>query len=175
MTETSILKSVGRVKDAHGLRGEVFIRLFAGRADWLNAFNSAYLVSPDAAEVHGIEVEHAKPHKDGLIVKIKDVEDRTPAESLRGYELEIPVDYLVSAPGERIFLHEIMGFNLLDLTTGIETVIEGVTSNGPQDLLIVKVGGDERLVPLVKDFIEKIDFAERTLHMRLPLGLLNEI
>jgi 16S rRNA processing protein RimM len=171
----TMLKPVGRVKDAHSLKGELYVRLFSGSADWLERFRTAYLVSPDSQEVRELEVEHVQPHREGLILKVKDLDDRTPAETLRGYGLEIDSDLLVSEEGEEIFLNEILGFKVIDVTTGIETVIEGFDSNTVQDLLQVKVDGKERLIPFVKDFIEKIDFEARTVRMKLPLGLLNEI
>lgn len=170
-----LLKSVGRVSDAHGLKGELYIRLFAKKADWLENFTSAYLISPDAQEVREIEVLHAQPHRDGLIVRVKDLEDRTPAEALKGYALEIPSEMLVSQPGEDIYLDEIIGFKVIDSTTEIETNVAGVASNGPQDLLVVSVNGEERMIPFVKDFIEKVDFEARTIRMNLPLGLLTEM
>jgi 16S rRNA processing protein RimM len=168
----ALLKPVGRVKDAHSLKGELYVRLFSGSADWLERFTTAYLVAPDTHEIRELEVERAKPHRDGLILKIKDLDDRTPAEQLRGYGLEIPAELLVSAPGEDIFLNEVLGFKVHDLTTGIDTVVEAFGSNTVQDLLIVKVNGQERMIPFVKAFIEKIDFAKSTITMRLPLGLL---
>jgi 16S rRNA processing protein RimM len=171
LAPNALLKPVGRVKDAHSLKGELFVRLFAGKADWLENFKTAYLVSPDATEVRELEVLSAKPHKDGLIVKIKGLEDRTPAEMLKGYGLEIDSELLVSEPGEDIYLDEIMGFELLDLTTEIRTKIHGVDSNTVQDLLLVNYEGNEYMVPFVKPLIEKVDFENRLITMRLPLGI----
>ncbi|MEK6555670.1 MAG: ribosome maturation factor RimM, partial [Bdellovibrionota bacterium] len=80
--DQNLFFEVGRVKDAHGLKGELFVRLFAGRADWLDRFTVGYLVSPDESEVQQFEVEEASPHKDGLILKMG-LTDRTPAEKLK--------------------------------------------------------------------------------------------
>lgn len=171
LASQALLKPVGRVKDAHSLKGELFVRLFAGRADWLERFKTAYLVSPDQNEVLELEVEKAKPHKDGLILKLKDLEDRTPAEALRGYGLEIGTELLVSEEGEAIFLEEIMGFELYDVASGLRTVIKGVDSNSVQDLLLVDVEGQEFMVPFVKPLIVKIDFENRRVTMNLPEGL----
>ncbi len=39
---------VGRVKAAHGLKGEIFITLFAGEADWVDELNEIRLVAPSS-------------------------------------------------------------------------------------------------------------------------------
>jgi len=180
------LISVGYVRDAQGLRGEVFVRLSAGQADWLAKFKNdqeAYLQPVGGSTPECFKFTTARPHKDGLVIKFSGVEDRTAAEQLKGTTFFIPAEYLVAAPGESLFLHEILGFEVFNVSpAGADSTAENVSqsvgsvqsfaTNGVQDLLIVKnQSGDEVMIPFVKAFIQHIDFANKKIHMDLPPGL----
>ncbi len=163
---------VGWVKDAHGLRGELYVRLQAKSADWLTD-NLTLRLQKEGAEAFDFAVEKAKPFKDGLIVKLEDMKDRTAAERWKGAQVSIPSELLVAEPGERVFLDQLLGFQVLDGGVSVGEVV-GFSSNGPQDLLNVRrIDGREALVPLVDDYLEELDFEKKEIHMTLPPGLLD--
>src|SRR5687767_12925338 len=64
---------VGKVKDAHGIKGELFIVLFAGEAAWLNKLKSLRLIVPEDALAQAdsspkeFKIKSARAHKNGLI------------------------------------------------------------------------------------------------------------
>lgn len=158
----------GWVKDAHGLKGELYIQLFAKQADWLDSFEQFWLETKTGVE--SFEVERAKPHKDGLIVKSGAIADRTRAEGLKGAQFFIPSEYLVANEGESIFLKQIDSFKVIDGDKDLG-VIKSFSSNGAQDLLVVESPAGEVLIPFVDAFIKNIDFEKRTIFLELPEGL----
>jgi 16S rRNA processing protein RimM len=163
---------VGWVKAPHGIRGEVFIQLSAGRADWLNSLDKFFLIRIGEAG-RDWPVKSARPHKDGLIVVLEGVETRNQSEELKRAQVYIPETWLQGQPGESIFLNEILNFTVIDNGVAVG-VITGFASNGPQDLLrITRDGGAEALVPFVEDFIVRLDFENRKVEMNLPPGLLD--
>lgn len=133
-----------------------------------------FLLLPDATELKEFEVEKSKPHKDGLIVKLKGVPSRNEAETLRKSAVFVSEEVLVSEPGEPIFLGEIEGFTLVSKDDAVLGKITGFSSNGPQDLLKVETPKGERLVPFIDEFIVDIDFDKECVRMDLPPGLLDE-
>ncbi|MBX3022509.1 MAG: 16S rRNA processing protein RimM [Bdellovibrionales bacterium] len=163
---------VGFIKSAHGIRGELFLGLFAGQADWESL--SLSLLLPGSSELKDFELTSLKPHKDGMIVRLKGVDTRNEAELLRKSQVYIPEAALESEPGHPIFLAQIQGFELTDPAGAVLGRIEGFSSNGPQDLLQVRVSGRIALVPFIDEFIVDIDFDKKQVRMDLPPGLLNE-
>lgn len=166
---------VGWVKSAHGIRGEVFIRLAAGTADWLGNTKSLLLVGPDSTQKQ-CTFQFIRPHKDGLIVKFREITDRNQAESVCKYKVYLSESAMVSAPGEPIFLNQIKGFTVIDQANDSKAVgaITGFASNGPQDLLKVDSQGKEVLIPFVEAFIVNIDFDKKEVTMDLPRGLVDD-
>lgn len=166
---------VGRVKDAHGIKGEIFITIFAGEAAWLEKLKDVHLVTEDGASRKVFSVKSARFHKNGLIVKINEIRDRNEAEELKGWFFEIPPEFLVSEKGESIYLREIQGFRVFVKDKGEVGTIESFTTNNAQDLLVVKTNWGEFEIPFVEPFVEKMDFEAREIHLDLPAGLLGDL
>jgi len=161
---------VGYVRSAHGIRGEVFLGLFAGQADWDS--DTLFLLLPNAKTLKSFEVESLSPHKDGLIAKFKGVDSRNDSEALKRAQVYVSEDVLEAEPGDTIFLRQILGFELADADGARLGEIGGFSSNGLQDLLQVRTPTGEYLVPFVEDFIVDIDFDKKQVRMDLPPGLL---
>lgn len=170
------MKLVGKVKEAHGLKGELYILVFSGEAAWLNQLKKFYLKAPGAttAPHQEYEVKRAKPFKQGFIVKPQSIDDRNQSEALKGHEFYIDDDLLISNPGESIYLQEVLNFEIRDVAGNKLGTISGFSSNGVQDLLVVsKLNGEKAEVPFVKAFVKDIDFSARFLVVDLPEGLLD--
>lgn len=164
---------VGKVKDAHGIRGELFVVLFAGEAEWLPKLTSLRLVPEAGGSEQTFAVKSARPHKNGFIVKSNDIKDRNQAETLKHLILEIPEEFLVSKPGESIYLREIQNFTLKN--NGVEVGrVAKFSSNTFQDLLVVETPKGEFDIPFVEAFVKKIDYDAKTIDMDLPQGLLGD-
>ena len=177
---------VGKVREAHGLKGELFLVLFAKTADWIDRLEEVGLevkrVSPGStsdpagpvliSEFNIFKVKRRKAHKVGVIVQLDGLSSRTEAEPYVGALVSISQKLLISAQGERIFLGEISGFEINDAASGKSGVVTGFATNGAQDLLEVRIGTDTHLVPFVPQFLIRILWEDRKIEMRLPDGLL---
>lgn len=164
-------KCVGKIKEAHGLKGESYVILFAKAADWIKKAQTVALGSTPEKADRVLGFKKTRELNGALILRFEGVEDRTQAEQLINQFVFIDEELLVSARGETIFLKEILGFQVLDKGLSIGE-IRSFSSNGPQDLLVV--GEKEHLIPFVEAFIVNIDFKEKQILMDLPEGLLDE-
>lgn len=180
---------VGRVKDAHGLKGEIWVVLFAGQADWLESLkdDGKYLLSKKESLVGLVRddlmefpIKGARAHKNGVILHSAAVKDRTAAEAFKGHFLVIPEEYLISDEGESYFLSEIEGFRVLEDKREIG-VITGFSHNGAQDLLQVTLvkgardgvkAKDVIEIPFVEEFVPEVDDEAKVIHVEIPPGLI---
>ncbi len=169
----SHFKKVGKIKDAHGLRGDLSVLIFSKDTSWMKELETFALSdSENSKDFQIFSVEKAKAFKDGLILKAENIADRTQAENLKGKLFFIPEELLISEEGETIYLSEIDGFEIQNPQGEVLGKIVGFTTNMAQDLLIVeKSQGGQAEIPFVENFIVKIDFEKKTLCLDLPEGI----
>lgn len=163
------MRLIGKIKDAHGLRGDVFIIFFSKDYSWIDLIDEVYV------EETPFEVLKAAEHKDGLKVQLKGITDRNQSEALIGKQIYLPADFFFTQDKEEgLFLAEIEKFKVLDQTLGEVGTITGFSSNTAQDLLVVTaLSGKVFEIPFVQAFIVEIDHENKTIHMDLPAGLLD--
>lgn len=184
-------RAVGRVKDAHGLKGELWVVLFAGQADWLDSLKETggFLLASDEGVsseedlkngVGPFSLKGARVHKNGLILQSPDIADRTAAEKLKGKFLIIPDSYLESDEGEEFYLSEVEGFRVFE-GEKLLGVVTGFSSNVAQDLLVVSLEngarpgvkkGSEIEIPFVEAIVVGVAGEEEKIEVSLPEGLI---
>lgn len=165
------MKLVGKVREAHGLKGDLYVLIFSGDISWAKRMKVFGLKAKDSDEIQTFNVERTKPFKKGIIVKAKELLDRTAAEGVEHMEFFVDDELLVSKPGETIYLSEIKNFKLKNPEQTVLGEIVGFSSNGAQDLLVVETAQGNVEVPFVDAFIKKIDFKHQAVVMDLPEGL----
>jgi len=167
------MKLVGKVKEAHGLKGEIYVLIFSGDISWLKKLRNFELRKQGSESGATYEVEKVRPFKLGFILKSARIDDRNQSESVKGQDFLIPADLLVSKKGETIFLNEILDFIVKTPEQKNIGVVKAFSSNGAQDLLVVETENGEVEIPFVEAFIKKIDFKHQSIVMDLPEGLLD--
>lgn len=164
-------KHIGKVMDAHGIRGDIYCLIFSGDAEWLTEVRTLTLKHKNKEEE--FEIVKAKNFKRGFIAKLKGFDDRNRAESYKGAELWIPAEIFVSKHGEAIYLSELLNFTIEDHILGAIGNVRAFSSNGLQDLLIVRNAQKEFEIPFVKEFILQVDFENQKIKTHLPEGLVD--
>lgn len=171
---------IGKIHSSQGLRGHLFVVFKTEEEPWIKKWKTLSLsVSQDEsprvdAFIIQSKREHSKQGKRGWVIALQGVDDKTAADALVKQWVWIPESFLTSKKGEKIFLHEIENFMVKDKNRGDVGPIVGFASNGVQDLIQIKTSLGLFDVPLVEPFIEKIDYKTKTIHMDIPLGLLEE-
>ena len=140
MSEKQVI--LAAVAGAHGVRGEVRLKLFAESLDSLK--RHARLFAGDRP----LTVVSLRPGGGGAIAKFTGIDDRTAAEALRGQLLSVP-RHALPPLGEGEYYHS----DLIGLPceaadgTPLGTVV-GVENFGAGDLLEVeRPGGKRGLIP----------------------------
>jgi 16S rRNA processing protein RimM len=174
---------VGRVRKAHGIRGDLVVEPITDEPDAVFApgrrvFAGTVTGDPakDRRELH---VTSASEFKGGLIVHFEEIGDRTVAETWRERYFLVPADELSPLGDDEVYLHEIPGMRV-ELESGepVGTVV--ATYELPQGLTLeverAGAGEDARtptvLVPYDR-VVTNIDREARLITIDPPAGLLD--
>lgn len=167
MSEPSTHVQVGKVIDAHGIRGDLYCLIFSGDLSWIDRVSQLRI----GADLYNIQ--KMKAFKKGFIVHIESCDDRNSAELLKGLPVSVSRDVFTSQTGESLYLSEIAGFSVFDRHLGPVGQIKSFSSNGAQDLLVIDYVNETVEVPFVADFVIEIDHHLKKITVELPEGLLD--
>jgi len=170
---------VGRVRRAHGVRGEVVVELLTDAPDAIFAPGARVLagtihgdVAPDGAS---LRVEGARPFKEGLLVHFEEILDRNVADTWRDRYLLVPVEELEPLADDEVYLHDLVGLRVeLADGTAVGTVSSFYELSHGILLEVQRVGaaGGSVLVPYRDEFVTAVDVRAGRLVIDPPTGLL---
>lgn len=163
---------VGVVARAHGVRGDLTIDV---RTDEVaRRFHPGAQLRTESGT--RLAVTATRWHQGRLLARFDGYPDRTAAETLRGEVLvvDVPADESPSQP-EEYFDRQLVGLRVLR-ADGTEAghVVE-VQHFPAQDLLVVDVDAEQRLVPFVAALVPTVDLAAGTLQLADVEGLLEDL
>ena len=156
---------VGRIVNAHGIRGEVRVQPLERDAAFLSRIKTFYLdgapVVPTASHVH----------KNLLLLKLPGVEDMNAALTYKGKELYIRRADVVLPDGE-YFDDELIGLEVHDCDTGALLGTLTAVDEYPASKVYTVKGDREILIPAVKDaFIRSVDLDAGRMDVKVWEGM----
>lgn len=157
VTDTDDLVAVGKISKAHGIKGEVKVQPYFGTpADFLN-YREFSCLDPESGTRRNLKVILCRPQAGVVILKLEGIADRTAAESYQNVELSVASDLLPPLPDDEYYWHELDGFQVETDTGRRLGKATSFFQTSAHDILVVRGGGREYLIPLKKEFILKRD------------------
>jgi 16S rRNA processing protein RimM len=158
------LLKIGYVVKPHGINGALLLRT-TGRF-FLKKGQKVYLSRNDIIE-GPFEAESARSHKGLILTRLKGVDDIDRVKGFRGFSACVKVKAL---PENFFWTDDLIGCEIHKSGGEKIGVVEEVIKTGANDIL---VSGD-KLVPMVKDFIERINVMEKKIIVKDVPGLFDE-
>ena len=180
MTAPAELLVVGRVRRAHGIRGELVVEPITDGPDAIFASGRRVFAGgvsgrppKDRVEMH---VEHATPFKGGFIVKFAEIADRNTAETWRDRYLLLPTEELDPPDPDQVYVHDLPGMRVVRVSgEPVGEVIE--VFELPQGLVLeVKretAGASTVMIPFDERTVTALDADARVITIDPLEGLLD--
>lgn len=159
--------AVGRITRAHGISGEVAVVVLSEVPERFARGAVVYLEDGRA-----LTVESARPHRGRLLVRFREVADRTQAEALRGRLLVVPTSMSPPLPEGSWWDHDIEGC-LVRTEGGRELgVVREIIHTAANDVWVaVDEAGAETLIPVLRDVLVEVDVTAKRILIREIPGL----
>ena len=169
---------VGRFLKAHGLKGAIKLELYTDSPNERFVPGAVLeLQVPEESPWFGksVTVSELKWFNSSPVLFLKDVADRTQAESLIKALLlvEQPLDVSPQEP-DAWYDHQLAGLKVMRDGAEIGTLLR-VEHMPAQDLLVIKTEEAEVLLPFVKAFVPKVDIDAGVIEITPPGGLFEQI
>lgn len=119
-------------------------------------------------------IVESRLHKNEFLrIKFEDIDSEEAAEKILGHALYLPLTALPKLEGDKFYFHEIIGFTAEDQRLGDIGTIVGVNDSSAQPLFEIKKGDIEILVPMIDQFIIKVDRENKKIILNTPEGLVD--
>lgn len=151
---------LGRITGAFGIRGWIRIHPFGDDPESWFDMPSWWLCRDGEAPPENwkeYSLLEAKNHGDGLVARLKGVDDRNAAEALRGVYFGAPRELLPESDEGEYYWTDLVGLAVVNLAGEnlgrVEEVLEGVAHDV---LRVVDKTGTERLLPFVDAVVKAV-------------------
>jgi 16S rRNA processing protein RimM len=165
--------TIGLVAGAHGLRGELKVVILTDDPYRFGLLDRILLgqedESPAARKIEGFRL-----HKGRALLRVEGCHDRTAAEALRGYLVQIPREEALPLEEGEFYEHQVLGLEVLTVSGDHLGEVVEIIYTGANDVYVVRptdANGPDILVPALEDVVLDIDPDAGRLVVELPEGL----
>jgi 16S rRNA processing protein RimM len=172
MSKQTEWATIGTIVAPFGVHGELKVRSLTDIPNRFAKLRSVFL-GPD-------HVPHAitgvRPSKgDMVILKLAGIDDINAAETMRTWDVSIPLDKLAKLPADSYYQHDIIGLHVKTLSGREVGTITDILVTGSNDVYIVKTPDAQQiLIPAIKEIIKQIDLLRHLMYIDPIRGLLDD-
>lgn len=165
--------AVGKIVNTHGIRGE--LRVIPMTSDISRFDYLLYTWIRVDGKLKEYRVSKVRYHKQFVLVKLQGVDSMTDAEVLKGCELLVDRQNARPLEEDEYFICDLIGMKVYEEDRLLGELTE-VLETGSNDVYVV-TGEDKKeiLVPALKQVVTLVDLKNKSMQVKLPEGLLDEV
>jgi len=163
---------LGKIVRKYSFKGELLAKLDTDEPEMYINLESVFVdFNPNLVPFF---IESSQLHKSTLLrFKFEDIDTEEDADDLIGSALYLPLDMLPKLEGDKFYFHEIIGYTAIDESFGEIGIIKNVNDTTSQAIFEIDRNGKEVLIPMINDFIKKLDRDKKTILFQAPDGLID--
>lgn len=155
---------MGRVASAFGIRGWVKVQPFSEYVDSLLDYKTWHL-GHEEGPWRKVEIAQAEVHDKTLAVQFPDCVDRNAAEKLKGLLIAVPRSSLPAQGDGEYYWTDLIGLSVINEVGETLGTVAELLETGANDVLVVRGGAAEILIPFLASVIKHVDLAAKTIQV----------
>lgn len=161
------LIKIGTVQKTHGLKGELTCDIQITPDDF-DEVNVLFIKQKNDSVPYFISKYSYNQNK--LTVLFEEIKTVDNAKQLLNAEVWVEAKYVTE--DEYIWVDQIMGYDIIDVTKGKIGIVENFYKIPNNDLLATEINGKEVLIPANTYIVKEINDKSKTITVDLPEGLI---
>jgi len=153
---------LGRIVAPFGVKGWVKVHPFGDDPLAWRRMNHWWISPDDRLEDdkwRKLRLKACRIHGNGLIASFDEIEDRTGAEQLGKQFVGAPREAMPAPAEDEYYWADLIGLEVRNAAGERLGEVAGLIETGAHDVLQVKDGDDERLIPFVEAYVTEVDVA----------------
>ena len=163
---------LGSIIKKHSFKGEVVIKLDTDEPELYQNMESVF-VDLGGNLVPFFIKKSSLSKRTLLRVHFEDVNSEEEADFILKSAIYLPLNLLPKLEGNQFYFHEVIGFDVVDAHHGPIGKLVNINDNVSQAMFEIKKGDVEIFIPMVDDFIKKIDREHQKIYVETPDGLID--
>ena len=162
---------LGKIAKKFSFKGEVLAYLDTDQPELYENLESVF-VEFNKNLVPFFIVSSSLHKNDFLRIRFEDMNTEEDADSIMNCPIYLPISMLPKLSGNKFYFHEVIGFEIEDKRVGVFGKIVSINDTTAQPLFEVENGAVQLLIPMIDQFLVKIDRPNKKVLMDLPEGLI---
>ena len=161
---------LGIVSRKHGFKGDVNIKINVSSSEEFKKLDHLF-IEINRSLVPFFISDFRFKNNDFALVKFEDVNNDQEAQALIGKAIYAPLEFLPQNEADSLlaFIH----FSVIDAQHGNIGKITNIINHASQNLFEIHFNEKEILIPIVENYIQKVDTDSKTIHLNTPKGLID--
>ena len=164
------LMRIGVVTGAHGMDGALRAAPETNNPDYYRDRRELFVDSERGLRRFG--VKNWRGGQGEWVLELEGLETRGAAEAMRGAELLLDDSALRPLAEDEYFQHDLVDCEVVTDAGQALGRVKAILEIGPQQILVVRDGKREHLLPMLDSVIEAVDLKARRIRVKPPPGLL---
>ena len=146
---------MGHVAAPFGIQGWIKVQAYTEMLDGLLDYPAWWLGNKNSWREY--RVLEAAPHGKTLIVKLEGCSGRDLAQNLKGCQIAVPRAALPVASDDEYYWADLIGLSVVNIEGVPFGQVSSLLETGANDVLVVKSGTEEILIPFIDEVIVNVD------------------
>ncbi|MBI4938252.1 MAG: ribosome maturation factor RimM [Nitrosomonadales bacterium] len=155
---------MGRVAGAQGILGWVKLKTYTEYADSLAGY-PVWWLGDEKRPWREVTVESCALQSKGLVAKFPGCDDRTAAEKYKGLLVAVPRSSLPKQRQDEYYWSDLVGLEVVNLAGESLGVVDNLMDTGANQVLCVRGGSGEILIPFIASAIRQVSLAEKVIRV----------
>jgi len=161
MTQNSQETVIGRITSVFGVKGWLKVFSYTDPKDGILNYRDWTLLL-DGKRIP-IRLEEGRRQGQGIVVRLKGIDDREVARTYCGAEIRVPTEQLPELPEGEVYWHQLEGLDVFTVEGECLGKVHHLLETGSNDVLVVhatagSIDQRERLIPYLPDqVVQQVD------------------
>ncbi len=157
---------IGVIGKTHGLAGELRFFPLTNVPEVIENLDEVFLYSEKKGRGFFLKIESMRMGPKSLLIKFEEFDDRESSKVLEGFKVFIKREDLPELEEDEYYFEEIYDCEVYEEGKDIGKVVD-IIETGSNGVLVVKnEEGEEKLVPMIRDYVEDVDVKNKTIKIR---------
>jgi 16S rRNA processing protein RimM len=162
---------IGIIGRTHGIQGYFRVKSLSDFPERFIEMSKLRLKDKNEEKIY--DVEDVLIRNNQILIKVKGVDSREDAMNLNGKRIVIDISERIKLSDDTYYINNLIGIYVYSKEGNKIGEVSDIINNGANDILIIKNGNNEMLIPMINQFVNSINIKNREIIITPIEGLID--